>query len=78
MSDNVDHPKHYTKGSIECIDAIESATADLRGIEAVCTAQVLKYIWRWKWKNGVEDLKKARWYLDKLIGRLDEKANKAN
>ena len=78
MSDNVEHPLHYTKGKIECIDAIESATADLRGIEAVCTAQVLKYIWRWKWKNGVEDLKKARWYLDKLIGRLDEKADKVN
>ena len=78
MSDNVEHPLHYTKGSIECIDAIESATADLRGIEAVCTAQVIKYIWRWKWKNGVEDLKKARWYLDKLIGRLDEKADKTN
>ena len=78
MSDNVEHPLHYTKGSIECIDAIESATADLRGIEAVCTAQVIKYIWRWKWKNGVEDLKKARWYLDKLIGRVDEKTDKTN
>ena len=73
MSDKVEHPEHYTKGKIECIDAIEAATAGLVGIEAVCIAQVIKYVWRWKWKNGIEDLKKARWYLDKLMGKLDDK-----
>jgi hypothetical protein len=73
MSDRVEHPEHYTKGKIECIDAIEAATAGLIGIEAVCIAQVIKYVWRWKWKNGIEDLKKARWYLDKLMGKLDAK-----
>jgi hypothetical protein len=73
MSDRVEHPEHYTKGKIECIDAIEAATAGLIGIEAVCIAQVIKYVWRWKWKNGIEDLKKARWYLDKLMGKLDDK-----
>jgi hypothetical protein len=73
MSDRVEHPEHYTKGKIECIDAIEAATAGLVGIEAVCIAQVIKYVWRWKWKNGIEDLKKARWYLDKLMGKLDDK-----
>ena len=63
----VNHPSHYTSGKVECIDAIESATCDLTGIEAVCTANIIKYVWRWKLKNGVEDLEKASWYLHKLI-----------
>ena len=50
MSDLVNEPEHY-QGSVECIDAIEAATAGLEGIEAVCTANVLKYVWRWKKKN---------------------------
>jgi len=70
MIDNVNHPSHYV-GKIECIDAIEDVTSELKGIQAVCTANVLKYIWRWNKKNGVEDLKKARWYLDKLIASLE-------
>ena len=71
-NDNLSHPKHYqSSNGVECIDAIESATEDLTGLEAVCTANVLKYIWRWKRKNGLEDLKKARWYLDKLIKKLE-------
>lgn len=67
MSDMVNHPSHYTAGSIECIDAIKEATKGLEGIEAVCTGNALKYLWRWKRKNGVEDLKKARWYIERLI-----------
>ena len=63
----VNHPSHYTSGKVECIDAIESATCDLTGIEAVCTANIIKYVWRWKLKNGIEDLEKASWYLNKLI-----------
>ena len=70
-SDPVEHPAHYTGGKVECIDAIEAATTGLEGIEAVCTANVIKYVWRWKWKGGVEDLKKARWYLDKLIKTME-------
>ena len=70
MIDNVNHPSHYV-GKIECIDAIEDVTSELKGLQAVCTANVLKYIWRWNKKNGVEDLKKARWYLDKLINSLE-------
>jgi hypothetical protein len=65
--DNVNHPNHYTQGGIECIDALAAATINLKGIEAVCTANAIKYLWRWKQKNGVEDLEKARWYIDKLI-----------
>lgn len=63
----INHPVHYTHGKIECIDAIESATCDLTGVEAVCTGNVIKYVWRWKLKNGIEDLEKASWYLNKLI-----------
>lgn len=72
MSDNVNQPSHYTTGKVECIDAIEAATTGLQGIEAVCTANVIKYTWRWKRKNGVEDLRKARWYLDRLIQQQEK------
>lgn len=66
----VHHPSHYNAGKVECIDAIESATVDLTGMEAVCTANVIKYLWRWKRKNGLEDLEKAEWYLKRLINSL--------
>ena len=69
--DLVNHPPHYNKGKVECIDAIESAVSDLHGIEAVCTANAIKYLYRWKAKDGVESLKKARWYLDRLINTLE-------
>lgn len=66
--DNVNHPKHYISTTgLETIDVIEAFTSDLVGLEAVCTANILKYICRWKHKNGIEDLKKAQWYLNKLI-----------
>lgn len=67
MTDNVNHPKHYTQGGVECIDALAAATINLKGLDAVCTANAIKYLWRWGQKNGVEDLKKARWYIDKLV-----------
>jgi predicted ATPase len=73
--DNVNHPSHYTQGAIECIDAIKEATKGLLGIEAVCTANIIKYVWRWKFKNGVEDLRKARWYLDRLIEEVSTTKN---
>lgn len=66
MADNVNHPSHYTQGGIECIDALKAATAGLEGIEAVCTANAIKYLWRWKHKNGIEDIEKAIWYLERL------------
>lgn len=69
MSDNVNRPSHYTQGGIEAIDAIESALTNLSGPEAFLTGQVLKYMWRWHAKNGVEDLRKARWYIERLIER---------
>lgn len=72
MSDNINHPAHYTQGGIECIDAIEAAVNELSGIEAVCTGNAIKYLWRWKRKNGIEDLKKARWYIDRLIAEREK------
>ena len=65
--DNVNRPSHYTQGKVECIDAIESATIGKKGIDAVCVANVIKYLWRYEEKNGLEDIKKAQWYLQKLI-----------
>lgn len=67
----VDHPDHYqSEKGIEVIDVMEAFTSDLKGIEAVDTAQVLKYICRWKKKNGVQDLEKAMWYLKHLINHI--------
>ena len=74
--DQVNHPAHYTQGAIECIDAIASATHELSGIQAVCTGAVVKYVWRWKRKNGVQDLLKAKWYLDRLIHEATQEAMK--
>ena len=71
--DVVNHPSHYNKGSIECIDAIDSATTGKSGIEAVCVANVIKYLWRYEEKNGLNDVKKAKWYLNKLISELESK-----
>lgn len=66
-ADVVNHPAHYTAGKVECIDALEAATTGLSGIEAVCTANAIKYLWRWKRKNGTEDLQKAIWYIEHLV-----------
>lgn len=68
----VNHPPHYTAGKVECIDALEAATTGLHGIEAVCTANAIKYLWRWKHKNGVTDLHKAQWYIDRLIKQQEQ------
>ena len=77
--DNVNRPEHYqTKNGLETIDAIEAFTEDLTGIEAVCTGNIIKYVSRWKKKNGIEDLKKAEWYLQRLIRHeeIEESKNK--
>lgn len=72
MSNNVNHPSHYTQGDIECIDALKAATVGKKGIEAVCVANVIKYLFRYETKNGLEDVKKAQWYLNRLIQELEE------
>lgn len=65
--DAVSKPLHYNQGGIECIEAIKAAIVHLTGIDAMCTANAIKYLWRWKHKNGLEDLKKAQWYIERLI-----------
>ena len=72
MAERVNHPAHYNAGGIECIDALEAATIGLEGIEAFCTANAIKYLWRWKRKNGEEDLQKAIWYINRIIDRAGE------
>ena len=64
-NDMVNHPPHYNQDGIECIDAIKACTGD--GFEYYLQGNILKYLWRYKYKNGVEDLKKAQWYLNKLL-----------
>ena len=64
--DVVTKPEHCNQDNcIECIDAIRAALGT--GFKEYLQGNILKYIWRHKYKNGVEDLKKARWYLDRLI-----------
>jgi Protein of unknwon function (DUF3310) len=69
--DMVNSPSHYTQGSIECIDAIAEVVKHLEGMEAMCTGNAIKYLWRWRHKNGVEDLKKAVWYIQRMIDEFD-------
>lgn len=72
--DVVNHPHHYiSKGGIETIDVIDAWTDGLNGIVAVDTANIIKYISRWNKKNGIEDLKKARWYLNHLISEMERR-----
>ena len=76
MSDMVNHPKHYqSTNGLEVIDVIEAFTSDLTGINAFDTGNVLKQMCRWRAKNGLEDLKKAKWYLDHLINTIEKKEN---
>lgn len=72
MTDNVNKPEHYTYAKYECIDVIHELTKDLAGVQAFCLGNTLKYLWRFTRKNGVEDLEKARWYLNKLIKEFEE------
>ena len=65
--DAVNHPSHYCVGGIECIDVIKATTKGMPAFDAFCQGNAMKYLFRWQYKNGVEDLKKAKWYIDKLI-----------
>lgn len=67
----VNHPPHYkSETGLETIDVIEAFTFDLKGIEATDTGNILKYMCRWKHKNGLQDLEKAKWYLEHLINHV--------
>jgi len=74
MADLVNHPAHYTSGSIECIDAIEAALGR-DGFIAFLRGQVIKYQWRCGLKdNAAQDAAKARWYADRLVSVLEASA----
>ncbi len=66
------NPQHYRQGEIEVIDFILDQKMDY------LTASVQKYIARWRFKEGIEDLRKARWFLDKLIEQQVENSDEDN
>ena len=68
--DMVNHPPHYNQYGVECIDALRAATGE--GFEYYLQGNVMKYLWRYRYKNGVEDLKKANWYLELLIAEKQD------
>ena len=72
--DNVNHPEHYTSGGIECIDAIRASLGD-KDFASYCKGNIIKYLWRYRLKNGTEDLHKARVYLGWMI-EAEERAEK--
>ena len=74
MSNNVNHPDHYqSESGLEVIDVIKAFTSELSGEEAFCIGNAIKYICRYSKKNGVEDLEKAKWYIDRAISVRSER-----
>ena len=69
-NDEVNHPNHYNQGNIEVYDFIEDQKLDFP------EGCVVKYVCRYKTKNGLKDLQKARWYLDKLISRIEKERDR--
>lgn len=72
---------HYDRGPVECIDAIEAAISGLSAYEGYCVGQCFKYLWRWRVKNPDDplmDLRKCRWFLERLITHLELQGAKAN
>lgn len=76
--ETVNHPDHYLfETGLETIDIIEAVTFDLKGVEAFDIGNTIKYLCRFTKKNGLEDLKKAAWYLNHAINHI-EKLEKEN
>lgn len=71
MAYAINHPSHYTEGAVECIDAIESSMSKDEFL-GYLKGNIIKYIWRYRLKGReVEDLKKAQWYLNRLVESYD-------
>ena len=70
VAEKIDHPDHY-QGGVECIDVMEQ-TQGRRAVQDFCICNAIKYLWRHKKKNGLEDIKKAIWYLNKFV-EMEEK-----
>lgn len=71
-NDPVKHPNHYCYGKFECVEVIKELTAGASGPEGFLLGNVIKYLWRYRRKNGAEDLRKARRYIDMLLSLYDE------
>jgi hypothetical protein len=71
MFDTVQRPAHYNQSGIECIDAIAASMTPAE-FQAYLKGNVQKYLWRYQHKNGVEDCRKAQWYLDRLVKELSK------
>ena len=69
IDENVNSPSHYNQAGIECIDAIKASLGD--NYQDYCKGNIMKYLWRYKYKNGIEDLKKAQWYLNSMIESVE-------
>jgi len=69
----VTKPIHYNQNGIECIEAIEAMMCGIDKPHGYHAGNVLKYLWRFEYKNGLEDLQKAKWYLERLIEKYKEK-----
>lgn len=75
--ERVNHPTHYRgENGVECIDAIESVTSLYEGFSGYCIGNILKYVWRHRLKGGIQDLEKAKWYIDRLISYYEEEDKK--
>jgi hypothetical protein len=70
MMDKI-NPSHYTNGNIECIDGIK-ASMPAEQYKGYLKGNIIKYIWRYENKGGVEDLKKAEWYIERLIKEVSD------
>ena len=74
MTDAI-NPQHYQKGGVECIDAIEASMTE-EAFKGFLKGNCIKYLYRYENKNGAEDLKKAQWYLSRLLTVLDNNQDK--
>ena len=72
MTDMINHPPHYNQGKYETLDVILDVVDQLPGKQAVLVGNIIKYMSRYHFKNGVEDVEKARFYINRLIELLDE------
>ena len=72
MTDMINHPPHYNQNKIETIDIILDITKNLPGDQGYLVGNIIKYMSRYYYKNGVEDVEKARWYIDKLRVLVDK------
>lgn len=75
VHDNVNHPEHYELAGMECIDVI-IATQGIQAAQDFCICNALKYIFRHRMKNGLEDVQKAQWYINKYL-ELEERKEQA-